>query len=96
VAAAELAWMAASVTRHRPAGASGLVPIRARYRVGWRGAGRAELEGAGRFYLTEARGREVDAARRGRPPAVVDLRVGEDGTPAIVGLRVASIVLRDE
>lgn len=95
VAPAEPAWTFVSVTRERPR-ASGLVSIRARYRVDWQGNGRAELDGADRFYVTEGRGAAVDAARRGQQPALVDLRVGDDGTPAIVALRVAGLVLRDD
>ncbi len=94
VARGDPAWSFVSVTRHRPAGAPGQVSLRARFRS-WGDHGSIAVEGAGRFYVTEGQGAAVDAARRGREPALVDLRVGADGTPALVGMRVAGMSLRD-
>lgn len=83
----EPAWTLEAVTRERPAPASGRASIRARWRWGGEQGGSAELEGAGRFYVTEERGKELDARRWSRPASLVVLRVGEDGTPAVVDLR---------
>ncbi len=87
VARGDPAWTLESVTRERPAPASGRASIRARWRWGGAEGGTAELEGAGRFYVTEERGRELDARRWGRGRSLVELRIGEDGTPAVVALR---------
>lgn len=95
VARGDPAWSFVSVTRERPASVPGRVSIRARF-ITWGRQGRITLEGAGRFYLTEGRGAALDAARRAGEPALVDLRVGQDGTPAVTGLRIAGMVLRDE
>ncbi len=95
VAQGDPAWSFVSLTRERPAPASGQVSIRVRFRSHWQGGGWGEIEGASRFYVTEGRGAAIDAARRGRQPALVDLRIGPDGTPSIVALRAAGLVLRD-
>ncbi len=94
VARGEPAWTLESVTRERPAPASGRASIRARWRWGGEEGGTAELEGAGRFYVTEERGRELDARRWGRRESLVDLRVGEDGTPAVLDLRAGEDEIR--
>ena len=92
VAKAEPAWTFVSVTRDRPAPAAGQVSIRARWT--WRGA---ELEGASRLYVSEAQGKAVDARSwEDRQADLVDLRVDDDGTPAVVRLRGAGIDLRAE
>jgi len=96
VARGDPAWSFVSLTRERPPPESGQVSIRARFRSNWQGGGWGALEGASRFYVTEGRGAAVDAARRGQQPALVDLRIGPDGTPSIVALRVVGMVLRDE
>lgn len=96
VAHGDPAWTLVSVTRGRLPGASGQVSIRARWGHAWQNGGWATIEGARRFYVTEGRGKAVDAARRGQQSGLVDLRVGEDGTPAIVAVRFAGMVLRDE
>jgi len=83
----EPAWTLESVTRERPAPAPGRASIRARWRWGGEEGGAAELDGAGRFYVTEERGRALDARRSAGPASLVDLRVGEDGTAAVVDLR---------
>jgi uncharacterized membrane-anchored protein len=91
------AWTLEKVTRARPpAGAPGVVSIRATWRGGRGGEGWVELDGARRLYLPQGRAQEIDAARRGSDRALVDLRVGRDGTPAIVGLRLGRIEVRDE
>jgi hypothetical protein len=96
VAQGQPAWTLESVTRERPAPASGRASIRARWK--WTGSeqGLAELEGAGRLYVTEERGKELDARRWGRRESLVDLRIGEDGTPAVLDLRAGEDELRAE
>ncbi len=96
VARGDLAWSFVSLTRERPPPASGRVSIRARFRSDSEGGGWGTLDGASRFYVPEGRGAAVDAARRRQEPALVDLRIGPDGTPSIVALRAAGLVLRDE
>ena len=91
VAHGDPAWTLVSVTRERPAPASGRVSLRAR----WLRWGRAVVEGAGRLYVSEEQGAAVDA-RRTRGGDLVDLRVGEDGTPAVVRLRGPGIDLPAE
>jgi uncharacterized membrane-anchored protein len=76
------AWTLVSMTREKPAPASGRVSLRGR-RERW---GRVVVEGAGRLYVTEAQGAASDARGR-RSGDLVDLRVGEDGTAAVVRLR---------
>lgn len=91
------AWTLVSVTWERPPVAvSGRVSLRARWQYEHEAQGWARIEGAQRFYVTEQRGAAVEATRRGRQSALVDLRVGADGTPAVVALRAGGIVLRDE
>lgn len=93
VAKAEPAWTLVSVTRDRPAPAPGQVSIRAR----WTPWGGAQLEDASRLYVSEAQGRAVDARTwRDRQADLVDLRVDDDGTPAVVRLRGPGIDLRAE
>ena len=89
VARGEPAWTLVGVTRERPAPAPGHVAIRAR----WTRSRGAQLEDASRFYVTEERGKAIDARRR-TGADLVDLRVDEDGTPAVVRLRGPGIDLR--
>jgi uncharacterized membrane-anchored protein len=86
VAYGEPAWTLVGVTREKPAPASGRVSIRARQGRG----GFTSIEQAERLYVTEERGAAVDA-RRGRQVDLVDLRVGDDGTPAVLRLRGSGI-----
>ena len=91
VAPAEPAWKLVSVTRARPAPAKGRVSIRARWSR-WRGA---ELEGASRLYVTEEEGKASDArAVEDRQADLLELRVDEDGTPAVMRLHGPEIDLR--
>lgn len=69
--------------------AEGLGPDEVALRARWRGVG-AALDGAGRFYIPEDRRLDVERALAevgGR--ALVDLRVGPDGTIALLRLRAA-------
>jgi uncharacterized membrane-anchored protein len=84
------AWTLVSVTADRPARASGQVSLRARWDR-WR----VSIEDASRLYVTEEVGREVDARPRTQAD-LIDLRVGEDGTPAVMRLRGPGIDLRAE
>ena len=80
----EPAWKPISVTRERPAPSANRVSLRGRF-----DGGRARIEEASRFFIPEDRRTEVDdLLRAARQHALVDLRVGEDGTPAPVRLRV--------
>lgn len=92
VSKAEPAWTLVSVTRDRPAPESGQVSIRAR----WQRSGGARIEDASRLYVTEEQGKAVDARRGNRETALVDLRVDEDGTPAVVRLRGPGVDIRAE
>lgn len=96
VAQGQPAWTLVSVTRERPAPASGRASMRARWKWGGPDQGQVELDGAGRLYVTEERGRALDARRGGRRESLVDLRVGEDGTPAVLDLRAGDGELRAE
>lgn len=83
------AWRAVSVTRDRPAAAPDRVAIRAR----WRDPN-VEIDGAGRFYLPEARRGRVDAERLGnRRTGIVEMRVGRDGTPALLKFTIGDVVI---
>lgn len=87
------AWTLVGVTRERPAPAPGQVSIRARWT---RGVG-AQLEDASRLYVTEAQGKAADARAWGdRQADLVELRVDEDGTPAVMRLRGPGLDLRAE
>ncbi|MGH7150584.1 MAG: GDYXXLXY domain-containing protein [Planctomycetota bacterium] len=81
---AEPAWTPVSVTRSRPAPHPDRVSIPGR----WDGR-RARIEAASRFFIPEERREEIEnllnAANR---HGIVDLRVGRDGTPALLRLRV--------
>jgi uncharacterized membrane-anchored protein len=90
VAQGDPAWTLVSVTRDRPAPASGQVSIRARW-----GRWGARLEDASRLYVSEERGKAVDARGRGGGD-LVDVRVAEDGTPAVMRLRGPGIDIRTE
>jgi hypothetical protein len=85
------------VKRERPLqNVSGQVSIRGRWQSRWSGRGGARLDGARRFYVAEQGRAAVEVAqRRGRESALVDLRIHEDGTPAIVALRVSGMELSD-
>ncbi|HET6204193.1 MAG TPA: GDYXXLXY domain-containing protein [Planctomycetota bacterium] len=81
----EPAWKPFSVTRERPAPAADRVSLRGRWE-----RGRGRIEGASRFYISEERREEVGSLlRQARQRALVDLRVGEDGTPGLLRLHVA-------
>lgn len=80
----EPAWTPVSVSRERPAPHPDRVSILGLW-DGWR----ARIGGASRFFIPEDRRTEIEdllnaAARRG----LVDLRVGGDGAPALLRLRV--------
>ncbi len=90
VAEGDPVWTFVSVTAERPAPVPGQVSIRARWDR-WR----ARLEDASRFYVTEEVGRAVDARPRGQAD-LIDLRVAEDGTPAVMRLRGPGVDLRAE
>ncbi|MCI0587548.1 MAG: GDYXXLXY domain-containing protein [Planctomycetes bacterium] len=84
VARAEPAWTPVSVTRERPAPHPDRVSILGRW-DGWR----ARIGDASRFFIPEDRRTEIEdlldaSGRRG----LVDLRVGKDGTPALLRMRV--------
>lgn len=88
------AWALVDVTPVSPAPASGRVAIRARCHTRW-GPATLGIDGAQRFYVTEERGAALDA-RRGREPFLVDLRVGADGTPALLRVRGPGVDLPAE
>jgi len=78
------AWEYVNSTLWKPDPAPDLVLLPAVWR-----RGRAELVGAGRIYVPEAQRREAEERVlefEGR--GLVDLRVGEDGTLAVVRLRI--------
>ena len=80
----EPAWTPVSVTRERPAPHPDRVSILGRW-DGWR----ARIGDASRFFIPEDRRTEIEdllnaSGRRG----LVDLRVGRDGTPALLRMRV--------
>ncbi|MBI4576912.1 MAG: GDYXXLXY domain-containing protein [Planctomycetes bacterium] len=85
----EPAWRLAGVSRESPGEPlEGFVALRARW-MGWR----AGIEGAGRLYIPEARREEADRVLREHAgEGLVDLRVLEDGTAALVRLRVGGAV----
>jgi uncharacterized membrane-anchored protein len=86
---AEPAWVAVSVTRNRPPAREGRVSLRAR----WIGPS-LRIEGADRFYIAESRREEVERERlTSREQALVDMKVGRDGTPALLRLRVGPLLL---
>ena len=88
---AQPGWEAVSITADRPELADGQVVIRATW-SGWR----VQLEGVKRFYIPEAKRQEIDEAMRevaGR--ALVDMRVDESGTAALLRLRIGDAVYED-
>jgi len=88
---AEPAWELADVTLTRPAARADHVALPARWTKRFLGAadGRAEIEGADRVYMPETRRRRAEelASDRGKR-GLVDLRVGPDGTVAVLRLRI--------
>jgi len=88
---AEPAWELAGVTRRRPEPREDHVALEARWTMrSWSQAGgRAEIDGAGRVYVPEARRERAERLARDREErGLVDLRIGPDGTVAVLRLRV--------
>ncbi|MCZ6786954.1 MAG: GDYXXLXY domain-containing protein [Planctomycetota bacterium] len=84
---AEPAWEFVAVTRDRPAGRADTVALPAR----WTG-GRFEIVGARRLYIPESQRERADEAA-GR--ALVDARVGSDGTVALIRMRFGELTFGD-
>ncbi len=82
---ADPAWTAVALHRTKPRAAAGRVAVRVR----WNG-GRFEIEGAARLYLPEEKSRRAERLQTGERTAraLVDCRVGSDGTVALVRLRI--------
>jgi len=81
---AEPAWELEAVTRERPEPSADRVALPARW-DGWR----ATIDGAGRIYVPETqRARAERLARTAQERGLVDLRVGGDGTVALLRLRI--------
>jgi len=87
---AEPAWELVEVAGRRPEPREGHVALAARWTSNsWRGTGRAEIDGAGRVYVPETRReRAEELTRTAGKRGLVDLRVGPDGTVAVIRLRV--------
>lgn len=81
-------WRAVACLAAAPEPAHDRVVIRARVEDG-----RCRIPSAGRFYIPEARRREVTAALAAARTALVDLRVDEGGGVALVRLRAGSTVV---
>lgn len=81
---ADPAWEFVSVGRERPEPAPDTVALKAKWRHG-----DFEIAGASRLYVPEAKRRE---ANRGRTAALVDMKVGRDGTIALLRMRVGNEV----
>jgi hypothetical protein len=89
---AEPAWDFVGATRERPEVAADQVALRARW-GSWRGAA---IEGAGRIYIPETeRALAEELFRDAGGRALVDLRVGGDGTVALLRLRVGGASFGD-
>ena len=87
----EPAWELAAVARERPEPAADHVALPAR----WDGS-RAAIDGADRVYVPEAqRGRAEQLQRENQSRGLVDLRVGSDGTVAVLRLRIGNASLGD-
>jgi len=87
----EPAWELAAVARERPEPAADHVALPAR----WDGS-RAAIDGADRVYVPEAqRARAERLQRENQSRGLVDLRVGSDGTLAVVRLRIGGASLGD-
>jgi len=85
---AEPAWEFAGVSRRRPELASDKeVAVPATY-----DDGRVRIVGAGRLYVPETQRKEAEQASRS---AYVDARVGEDGTVALLRMRIGGRVFGD-
>ncbi|HTN52045.1 MAG TPA: GDYXXLXY domain-containing protein [Anaeromyxobacter sp.] len=83
------AWSGVEVRAGRPVPAPGQVAIRVEVE-----RGRVRIPSAGRFYVPEARRHEVDEALRAvRSAALVDLKVGEDGSVALLRLRAGAVTI---
>jgi uncharacterized membrane-anchored protein len=83
------AWSGLEVRPGRPAPAPGQVAIRVEVE-----RGRVRIPSAGRFYVPAARRGEVDQALRTvRSAALVDLKVGEDGSVALLRLHAGAVTV---
>ena len=81
---ADPAWEFVSVVRERPEPSADTVALKAK----WRHRD-FEIVGAGRLYVPETKRKEAD---RGRTPALVDMKVGPDGTIALLRMRMGNEV----
>jgi hypothetical protein len=81
---ADPAWEFVSVGRERPDPAPDTVALKAKWRYG-----DFAIVGAGRLYVPEAKRKD---ANRGRTAALVDMKVGPDGTIALLRMRVGNEV----
>jgi hypothetical protein len=87
----EPAWELEAVSRERPPEAADRVAIPAR----WEG-GRAKIEGADRVYLPEtSREAAEKVSRDAGGVGLVDLRVGGDGTVAVLRIRIGGTSFGD-
>jgi len=87
----EPAWELEAVTRERPPAAADRAALAARWN-GWR----ATIEGADRVYIPESQREAADKlSRDARGVGLVDLRVGSDGTVAVLRLRVGGASFGD-
>lgn len=81
------AWTLVSVTREKPASVPGRASVRVRWNSSGDTDGHVRLDGADRFYVTEERGAQEDARRWRRNLSLVELRIGPDGTAAVIDVR---------